>query len=83
MEGDFNFFNKWVFGHKAINQLYEMQYVPDDQYSQRESTAEDSKFDNRLTMDMSRQFCQPLVAISADAVKCYDCINYIVMSLLL
>jgi hypothetical protein len=34
MEGYFNLFNKWVFGHEAINQLYEMQYVPDDQYSQ-------------------------------------------------
>jgi hypothetical protein len=54
MEGDFNFFNNWVFGHKAINQLYEMQYVPDDQYSQRESTAKDSRFDNRLTMDLSK-----------------------------
>jgi hypothetical protein len=83
MEGDFNFFNKWVFGHKAINQLYEMQYVPDDQYSQQESTAEDSKFNNRLTMDLSRQFRQPMVAILADADKCYDCINHIVMSLLL
>jgi hypothetical protein len=83
MEGDFNFFNKWVFGHKAINQLYKMQYVPDNQYSQQESTTEDSKFDNRLTMDMSRQFRQPLAAISADADKCYDPINHIVMSLLL
>jgi hypothetical protein len=83
MEGDFNFFNQWVFGHEAINQLYEMQYVPDDQYSQRESIVEDSKFDNRLTMDLSRQFCQPMVALLADANKCYDCINHIVMSLLL
>jgi hypothetical protein len=83
MEGDFNFFNKWVFGHEAINQLYKMQYVPGDQYSQQESTAEDLKFDNRLTMDMSRQFCQLLVAILADADKRYDCINHIVMSLLL
>jgi hypothetical protein len=83
MKGDFNFFNKWVFGHKAISQIYKMQYVPDDQYSQWESTAEDSKFDSRLTMDLSRQFHQPLVAILADSDKCYDCINHIVMSLLL
>jgi hypothetical protein len=83
MEEDFNVFNKWVFGHEAINQLYEMQYVQDNQYSQRESTSEDSKFNDRLTMDMSRQFRQPLVAILADADKCYDCINHIVISLLL
>jgi hypothetical protein len=81
MEGVFNFFNKWVFGHKAINHLYKLQYVPDDQYSQKESTAEDSKFDNRLTMDLSRQFHQALVAILADANKSYDQINHILMSL--
>jgi hypothetical protein len=83
MEGDFNFSNKWVFGHKSINCLYDLRYIPDDRYSQQESTAEDSKFDNRLTMDLSRQFCQPLVVILADADKCYDRINHIAMSLLL
>ncbi len=35
MEGDFNFFNKWTFRHDAINCLYKLQYVPDDQYSQK------------------------------------------------
>ncbi len=55
MEGDFNFYNKWVFGHCGINNLYGIGYIPDDQYSQKESTAEDSKLDNRLTMDLSHQ----------------------------
>ena len=83
MEGDFNFYNKWIFGHVAVNKLYEIGYVPEDQYSKRGSTAEDSKLDNRLTMDLSRQLRQPLVAVSADADKCYDRINHIIMSLLL
>jgi hypothetical protein len=72
MEGDFNFYNKWIFGHVAVNKLYEIGYVPEDQYSKKRSTAEDSKFDNRLTMDLSRQFRQPLLAVSVDADKCYD-----------
>ncbi len=33
--------------------------------------------------DLSRQFRQPLVAVSANADKCYDRINHIIMSLLL
>jgi hypothetical protein len=31
LEGNFNFVNKWVFGHKAINCLYNLQYVLDNQ----------------------------------------------------
>ena len=34
-------------------------------------------------MDLSRRFRQPLVAVSADADKCYNRINHIIMSLLL
>jgi hypothetical protein len=83
MERDYNFFNKWFFEHEAVNKLYKIGYVPDGQYSKKNSTAEDSKLDNRLMMDLSRQFCLPLVAISADADKCYDRINHIIMSLLL
>jgi hypothetical protein len=56
MEGDFNFYKKWVFGHCGINILYGIGYILDDQYSQKESTTKDSKLDNRLTMDLSHQF---------------------------
>jgi hypothetical protein len=83
MEGDFNFFNKWLFGRIAVGKLYEIGYVPEDQYSKKNSTVEDTKLDNRLTMDPSRQFRQPMVAVSAEADKCYNRINHIVMSLLL
>jgi hypothetical protein len=47
MEGDFNYMNKWVFGHEAINKLYTLGYIPGNQYSQKESTAEDTRMDNR------------------------------------
>jgi hypothetical protein len=83
MEQDFNFYNKLIFGQVAVNKLHKLGYIPEDQYSKKGSTAEDSKLDNRLTIDLSRQFRQPLVAVSADADKCYDRINHIIMSLLL
>ncbi len=69
MEGDFNYMNKWIFGHEAINKVYHLSYVSGDQYSQKESTAKDAQMDNRLTMDISRQLRQPLAAMAADADK--------------
>ncbi len=83
MEADFNYMNKWVFGYQAINKMYALAYIPGDQYSQTESTAEDARMDNRLIMDISRQLMQPLATMSADADKCYNRINHIIMSLLL
>jgi hypothetical protein len=79
MEGDFNYMDKWVFGHEAINKLYTPGYILGNQYSQKESTAEDARMDNRLTMDISGQLKQPLATMSADADKCYDRINHIIM----
>ena len=63
--------------------MYALGYVAEDQYSQKKSTAEDVKLDNKLTMDLSRQLRHPLATMSADADKCYDRINHIIMSLLL
>ncbi len=72
MEADFNYMNKWVFGYQAINKMYALGYIPGDQYSQKESTAEDACMDNQFTMDISRQLRHPLATISANADKCYD-----------
>ena len=83
MEGDFNFFNKWTFGHMAMNELYRLEYIPQDQYSQRGSTAEDARMDSRLTTDLSRQLRQPMAIAAVDADQCYDRINHIIMSLVL
>jgi hypothetical protein len=30
MEGNFNFFNKWLFGHVTVNNLYKLGYIPED-----------------------------------------------------
>ena len=81
MEADYNFHNKWVFGYTAMNALYESGYIPEEQYSQKQSTTEDGKMDYRLTTDLSRQLRQPLGVVSADASNCYDRICHILMSL--
>ncbi len=83
MEADLNYMNKWVFGYQAISKMYKLGYIPGDQYSQKEGTAEDARMYNRLTMDISRQLRHSLATMSADADKCYDRINHIIMSLLL
>jgi hypothetical protein len=46
MEANFNYMNRWVFGYQAINKMYALGYIPGDQYSQKESTAEDARMDN-------------------------------------
>jgi hypothetical protein len=35
VEANFNYMNRWVFGHKAINRMYAIGYIPEDQYSQK------------------------------------------------
>ncbi len=77
------FFNIWVFGFKAMDRLYIEHYIPNNQYSQRESTAEDARLDSWLTYDISRQLKILMATVSLDANKCYDRINHIIMSLLL
>ncbi len=85
MEGDKNAYNynRMLIGYKALRDLEEINYIPKDQYSQQGCTAEDSKLDNRLTMDISRQLIINMTAILADADKCYDRINHIVLALAL
>jgi hypothetical protein len=83
IEGDFNFFNKWLFGYIAVSKVYKLGSILEDQYSKKSSTADESKLDSRLAMDLSRQFGQLLVSVSADTDKCCDQIYHIIMSLLL
>ena len=49
MEADFNFENKFIFGNLTLNKLLENGYMTKEQYSQRESTAEDEKMESHLT----------------------------------
>jgi hypothetical protein len=82
MESNFNYMNKWIFGHEAINKLNALGYLPGNQYSQKESTAEDGRLDSQLTMDLSRQIitlwlqCLPMwtnVTVASATLSCCYC----------
>jgi len=80
-EADFNCYNQFIFGRKAMQTLTQSGYVPEELFSQKGSTAEDAKFDKTLMADLSRQARQPMIITSADAEACYDRVNHVVMSL--
>jgi hypothetical protein len=80
-EADFNCYNQCIFGKQAMQTLMESGYIPEELFSQKGSTAEDTKLDKTLMADLSRQARQPMVVTSADAAYCYDHVNHIIMSL--
>ena len=56
--------------------------VSEDLFSQKSSKAEDAKFDNSLTTDLSRQTRQQITIVTADAANCNDRVNHVIMSLI-
>jgi hypothetical protein len=80
-KADFNCYNQFIFGKEAM-QIMASGYIPEKLFSQKGSTAEDTKFNKTLMADLSRQTRQPMIVTSADAAYCYDCVNHIIMSLI-
>jgi hypothetical protein len=80
-EADFNCYNQFVFGRKAMDAFTVNDYLPEELFSQKGSTAEDAKFDKTLMADLSRQARHPTTVVSPDAAYCYDRVNHIIMSL--
>ncbi len=56
-------------------------YVPEELFSQKDSTAEDAKFDETLMADLLRQARHPMTIVSVDTAYCYDRVNHVIMSL--
>ena len=44
-KANFNFYNQFVFGRKAMNTIISNDLVPEELFSQKGSTSEDAKFD--------------------------------------
>ena len=80
-EADYNWFNKFIFNDGALRALQSSGLLPEEHYSQRNSTAEDACFDKTLTLDISRQSRTPMAIISVDAAQCYDRVNHRMMAL--
>jgi hypothetical protein len=72
-EADFNCYNKFIFGGQAMQMLTSSGYIPEKLFSQKGSTAKDSKFDKTLMADLSRQARHPAFF--------YDRVNHVTMSL--
>ncbi len=81
IEADFNFFQGFIFGKMAMDELTQSGFLPEEHYSKKGSTSEDAKFDKTLMFDLSRQARQPMTTTSVDAHTCYDRVNHIIMSL--
>jgi hypothetical protein len=80
-ETDFNCYNQFVFGKEAMQKLTDSEYISEELFSQKGSTAKDAKFDKTLMADLSRQARQPMAIILADAAYCYNRVNHMIMSL--
>ena len=61
--------------------LTDSGYIPEELFSQKGSTAKDTKFDKTLMADLSRQARHPMIVTSGDAAYCYDRVNHMIMSL--
>ena len=80
-EADLNWFMKFIFNDGALTALKSINYLPEEHYSQKGSTAEDACFDKTLTFDISRQTRTPMAIMSVDAAQCYDRVHHSLMSL--
>jgi ribonuclease HI len=81
-EADLNWFMKFIFNDGALTALKSANFLPEEHYSQKESTAEDACFDKTLTYDISRQTRTLMAVMSVDAAQCYDRVHHGLMSLI-
>lgn len=80
-EADLNWFMKFIFNDTAMDALQATNYLPEEHFSQKQSTAEDACLDKSLTFDISRQSRTPMAIMSVDAAQCYDRVHHGLMSL--
>lgn len=80
-EGNYNWFNKFIFNDGALHALELTDSLPEEHFSHQGNTAEDACFDKTLTVNISRQSRIPMALISVDAAQCYDRVNHNMMGL--
>ena len=71
-EADFNELKSHVVGGEAMEAMLDAKRLPEEQGSQRGSTALDVSFDGTLMIDIARQSRIPMIMGSIDAAQCYD-----------
>ena len=80
-EVDFNFFQQFIFGKKAMNALTNSRFLSKEHFRKKGSTADDAKFDKTLAEDLSRQVRYLMAEVSVDTAQCYDRVNHVIMLL--
>ena len=73
--------DKIIFGKRMLDLARAGGVIPEEHFSNKQKSAEDGKFSNILMCDLSRQRCQKMDSISADAGNCYNRIHYAIMTL--
>ena len=68
-EADFNFFNQFFFGQKALQALKSSGSLPEELYNQKGTTSEDAFWDKVLRIDLSFQLRQSMVIVSVVAAN--------------
>jgi hypothetical protein len=69
-EANFNCYNQFIFSGQAMQMLTSSGFIPEELFSQKDSTAKDVKFDKTLMADLSRQARHPMTIVLADAAYC-------------
>jgi hypothetical protein len=80
-EGDYNWFNKFIFNDRAMATLNSSGFMPEEHFCQKQLMAEDAFFDKIITLDLSWQSRQPMALVSIDSAQCYDRVNHLMMLL--
>ncbi len=80
-KADFNCYNQFIFCRQAMQMLTNNGYIPEEFFSQKESTAKDAKFDKTLMVDLSQQARQPMMVVLDDPAYSYDRVNHVIMLL--
>merc|ERR1712194_332832 len=83
MEADFNCHNRIIFGDRMMKLARKNGLVPEEIYSEKGKTLEDTILQHVLVYDIARQLRRPLLVASVDAAQCYDKIAHVVASLTL
>ena len=72
LEADLNYHNHLIFGSRMLRIARDNNLVPEEIYSAKGKTAEDTVLHQVLVYDLARQWKRPIVVSSVDASQCYD-----------
>ncbi len=82
MEADLIFHNRIIFGRQMMETARAEVLIPEEHFSEKDSTAKDGKFANILARNITCQQRQPFCTMSSNASYFYNRIHHTIMSLI-